>query len=88
VHKTEVIKNDLDPKWQPFEISTMRLCGGDNEAKFKVECWDLHKKGDANQYMGSFETTLHEIFNDFKVEFKLVMPKDKSGGTIKLKDKK
>lgn len=36
VHKTEVIKNNLNPEWQVFEISTIRLSGGDFEAPFKV----------------------------------------------------
>lgn len=83
-----MIKNDLNPKWAPFEISTIRLCSGDSETKFKVECWDLHKGGLENQYMGSFVTSLHEIFNDFKNTFTLDMGKGKNGGTIKLKEKK
>jgi len=38
--------------------------------------------------MGCFTSSLHELFNDFKVEFNLEMPNDKTGGIIKLKDKK
>jgi len=38
--------------------------------------------------MGFFITSLHDLFNNFKTEFNLELPKGKSGGTIKLKDKK
>lgn len=37
--------------------------------------------------MGSFETSLHEIFNDNKTEFNLIMAKNKSGGIITIKEK-
>lgn len=29
VAETEVIKNNLNPSWNPFEVSLGRLCGGD-----------------------------------------------------------
>ena len=38
--------------------------------------------------MGSFTTSLHQIFNELKNEFNLEMEKGKSGGKIVLKDKK
>jgi hypothetical protein len=31
VHKTEMIKDNLNPEWKPFEISTLKLCSGDEK---------------------------------------------------------
>lgn len=31
VHKTEMIKDDLNPVWKPFQISVKRLCGSNLE---------------------------------------------------------
>ncbi|CAD8099616.1 unnamed protein product [Paramecium primaurelia] len=88
VHKTEMIKDNLNPEWKPFQISFKRLCGNKQEEKFKVECWDVHEKGTNNQYMGHFETSIHEIINENKSEFNLEYQANKSGGKIILKEKK
>ena len=83
-----MIKNNLNPSWKSFEISTLKLCNGDEKQLFKVECWDVHDKGDNNQYMGCFETSLFEIFNESKNSFVLDYKPGKSGGTIVLEDRK
>lgn len=36
VHRTEVIKNTLNPTWKPFKISMKALCGGDHDTKLMV----------------------------------------------------
>ncbi len=36
VHKSEVINNNLNPKWQPFSISVGKLCNGDYNCTLKV----------------------------------------------------
>ncbi len=48
VHKTEMIKDNLNPIWKPFEISSLKLCNGDEKQYFRVECWDVHDKGENN----------------------------------------
>uniref|UniRef100_A0A8D0DC50 Copine-3 n=1 Tax=Sander lucioperca TaxID=283035 RepID=A0A8D0DC50_SANLU len=35
-HRTEVIKNTLNPVWRPFRIPLQSLCGGDVEKSIKV----------------------------------------------------
>uniref|UniRef100_A0A7N6ARQ9 C2 domain-containing protein n=1 Tax=Anabas testudineus TaxID=64144 RepID=A0A7N6ARQ9_ANATE len=35
-HRTEVVKNNLNPVWKPFRISLQLLCGGDVEKSIKV----------------------------------------------------
>ncbi|XP_042300282.1 copine-3-like, partial [Sceloporus undulatus] len=36
VHRTEVIKNNLNPVWRPFKISLNSLCYGDMDKTIKV----------------------------------------------------
>jgi len=32
----QVIKNDLNPKWRPFDVKVSQLCGGNQNATVKV----------------------------------------------------
>ncbi|XP_039646409.1 copine-3-like isoform X2 [Perca fluviatilis] len=59
-HRTEVIKNTLNPVWKPFRIPLQSLCGGDVEKSIKVECYDYNSSG-SHDFIGSFETTLSQI---------------------------
>ncbi|CAD8200765.1 unnamed protein product [Paramecium octaurelia] len=88
IYQTEYIKDDLNPTWKEFEISLQRLCLNDEYKKFKIECLDRHEKGKNNQLIGSFETSIDEIFNQNKEEFSLVQPKGGQVGTIRIKNKK
>uniref|UniRef100_A0AAQ6ISE4 Copine VII n=1 Tax=Anabas testudineus TaxID=64144 RepID=A0AAQ6ISE4_ANATE len=36
VHRTEVIKNNLNPVWEPFKVSLISLCSCDEDRKLKV----------------------------------------------------
>ena len=42
VHRTEVVKKNLNPQWQPFTVKARVLCAGDFDrsvsAGFHVEC--------------------------------------------------
>ena len=40
LHKTEVIKNDLNPVWQKCMLDMDKLCNGGMDTEFKIECWD------------------------------------------------
>ncbi|KAH0617595.1 hypothetical protein JD844_016013 [Phrynosoma platyrhinos] len=42
VHRTEVIKNNLNPVWRPFKISLNSLCYGDMDKTIKVSALILH----------------------------------------------
>ena len=44
-HKTEVIKNTLNPTWRPFPVLVRSLCNGDVERTIKVECFDWDSDG-------------------------------------------
>ena len=45
VHKTEVIKNTLDPVWREMVVSVGTLCNGDKARTLKVECYDWDSDG-------------------------------------------
>ncbi|CAD8106113.1 unnamed protein product [Paramecium sonneborni] len=88
IYQTEYIKNDLNPKWKEFQVSLQRLCLNDENKKFKVECIDRHEKGINNRIVGSFETTIDEIFTKNVDSFQLIQQKGESAGTIKILNKK
>ncbi|MGH0158335.1 UNVERIFIED_CONTAM: hypothetical protein FKN15_060338, partial [Acipenser sinensis] len=45
-HKTEVVKNTLNPTWQPFTIPVRALCNGDY---------------DSHDFIGEFTTSYREL---------------------------
>ncbi|XP_007941378.1 copine-8 [Orycteropus afer afer] len=44
-HKTEVVKNTLNPVWQAFKISVRALCNGDYDRTIKIEVYDWDRDG-------------------------------------------
>ncbi|CAJ1081774.1 copine-3-like isoform X2 [Xyrichtys novacula] len=59
-HRTEVVKNNLNPIWRPFRIPLQLLCGSDVEKPIKVDCFDYNSSG-SHDFIGSFGTTLAQI---------------------------
>ncbi|XP_048886532.1 copine-2-like isoform X2 [Brienomyrus brachyistius] len=94
VHRTEVIKNTLDPVWAPFTIPFISLCNGDMEKSIKVICSDFDNDG-GHDFIGEFYTTvtrMAEAQNSVEVEFDCINPKKqkrkknyKNSGVIILK---
>ncbi|ESO08587.1 hypothetical protein HELRODRAFT_190776 [Helobdella robusta] len=60
VHRTEVVKNDLNPRWRAFEIKSSKLSGGNIKEQVKVDCYD-HDNDGSHDFIGSFETTVEEM---------------------------
>ena len=60
VHRSEVIKNTLDPTWKPFQKPVVELCNGQYDRNLKVDVWDWDSNG-THDYIGSFVTTLHDL---------------------------
>nr|CAD7440228.1 unnamed protein product [Timema bartmani]CAD7451996.1 unnamed protein product [Timema tahoe] len=60
VHRTEVIKNTLDPKWKKFTIPVRLLCNGDYDRSIKVVCYDWNSNG-TEYLIGEFSTNLREL---------------------------
>ncbi|XP_020778827.2 copine-3-like isoform X1 [Boleophthalmus pectinirostris] len=59
-HRTEVVKNNLNPSWRPFRIPLQSLCGGDMDKPIKVECYDYDNDG-SHDLIGVFETTMTRL---------------------------
>ncbi|EDO26801.1 predicted protein, partial [Nematostella vectensis] len=60
VHRTEVVSNNLNPKWKPIHISSQQLCNGDYDRVLKVNCYDWDDDG-SHDLIGTFTTTLREL---------------------------
>ena len=43
VHRTEVVKKTLDPRWKSFTISARTLCAADEHRTIKIQCIDWNK---------------------------------------------
>ncbi|KAG8133748.1 hypothetical protein E2320_011508 [Naja naja] len=77
VHRTEVIKNNLNPVWRPFKISLNSLCYGDMDKAIKVECYDYDNDG-SHDLIGTFQATmskLKEASRHSPVEFECINEK-------------
>uniref|UniRef100_A0AAQ4RQ20 Copine VIII n=1 Tax=Gasterosteus aculeatus aculeatus TaxID=481459 RepID=A0AAQ4RQ20_GASAC len=59
-HKTEVVKNTLDPVWQAFKIPVRALCNGDYDRSIKVEVYDWDRDG-GHDFIGDFSTSYREM---------------------------
>ncbi|KAM8917331.1 copine-5b isoform 3-T3 [Spinachia spinachia] len=91
-HKTEVVKNTLNPVWQPFTIPVRALCNGDYDRTIKVEVYDWDRDG-SHDFIGDYTTSYRELargqsqFNVYEViNTKKKMKKKKyvNSGTVTL----
>ncbi|XP_072426402.1 copine-3-like [Chiloscyllium punctatum] len=77
-HRTEVIKNNLNPSWKAFKVSLHSLCGGDLQKPIKVECYDYDNDG-SHDLIGTFETNVAKLQEASQngTEFECINPKKK-----------
>ncbi|CAH2275832.1 copine-8 isoform X1 [Pelobates cultripes] len=59
-HKTEVVKNTLNPVWQAFKVPVRALCNGDFDRTIKVEVYDWDRDG-SHDFIGEFTTSYREL---------------------------
>ena len=89
VHKTDYLKNTLNPVWPPFTISASSLGRGDDSCVIKVTCYDWDKDG-SHDLIGEFTTTLGELLSEKLMTWDLINPqkvskrKYKNSGTISI----
>uniref|UniRef100_A0A8C6LWJ3 Copine 3 n=1 Tax=Nothobranchius furzeri TaxID=105023 RepID=A0A8C6LWJ3_NOTFU len=79
-HRTEVIKNNLNPTWKPFRISMQSLCGGDVEKLIKVNC--AISKNFTRQSMKEY-TFLDYIMGGCQINFTIAIDFTGSNGDPK-----
>ncbi|CAO2608708.1 Cpne5 [Lemmus lemmus] len=91
-HKTEVMKNTLNPVWQTFSIPVRALCNGDYDRTIKVEVYDWDRDG-SHDFIGEFTTSYRELargqsqFNIYEVinpKKKMKKKKYVNSGTVTL----
>uniref|UniRef100_A0A4W6G282 Copine 7 n=1 Tax=Lates calcarifer TaxID=8187 RepID=A0A4W6G282_LATCA len=76
VHRTEVIKNNLNPVWEPFKVSLISLCSCDEDRKRLCNCC-IHFHY-ASHFTSHFASDLSPVFSAlFKVTWDCVNPKYK-----------
>ncbi|RMB99529.1 hypothetical protein DUI87_24266 [Hirundo rustica rustica] len=59
-HKTEVVRNTLNPIWAAFAIPVRALCNGDHDRAIKVEVYDWDRDG-SHDFIGEFTTSYREL---------------------------
>ena len=60
VHRTEYVRNNLNPVWNEFCIPVRSLCNGDLDRSLKFECYD-HNQNGKHSYIGEFFTTVRRL---------------------------
>ena len=60
VHRTEHIKNTLNPVWAKFTLPIRALCNGDLDRSLKVECFDYNRSGN-HSLIGEFYVTVRQL---------------------------
>ncbi|XP_073229947.1 copine-8-like isoform X2 [Porites lutea] len=76
-HRTEVIKNTLNPTWKPFSIQARALCNGDYDRSIRVECYDWDRDG-GHDLIGIFSTTINELKSVSGITYEVINPKKKA----------
>ncbi|XP_034494510.1 copine-7 isoform X8 [Ailuropoda melanoleuca] len=67
VYRTEVVKNNLSPVWEPFKVTLSNLCSCEETRPLKVgQClvWDYDSRG-KHDFIGEFSTTFEEMQKAF-----------------------
>ena len=75
MQETEYIKDNLNPDFLPFSISSSKLCKNNKNAYIKMELWDNSKEGN-HTYLGNGFFTVNQLQTQ-TIQF--VDTKDKSG---------
>ena len=67
VYRTEVVKNNLNPVWEPFKVSLNSLCSCEETRPLKCLVWDYDSRG-KHDFIGDFTTTFAEMQKAFEEE--------------------
>ncbi|XP_023695484.1 copine-7-like isoform X1 [Paramormyrops kingsleyae] len=79
VHRTKVIKNNLNPVWETFKVSLSSLCSCDEDRRLKCLVWDYDSRG-RHDFIGEFYPTFREmqtVTEENKVSWECINPKYK-----------
>ena len=84
VHRSEMIKNTLNPDWQQFKINVSELCNADYGRQLKFDVFDWDSNGE-HDLIGSFNTNLAGLQKAAveKSNFAVINPKKQSKKSYK-----
>ncbi|XP_054263178.1 copine-8-like [Macrosteles quadrilineatus] len=57
VHRSEVVKWNLNPHWKTFTLPVYTLCGNDNDRDILVKCYDWNRSGN-HSFIGECHVTM------------------------------
>ena len=77
VHKTEVIKNTLNPTWKEMKLPLAILCNGDYFRTIKVECYDWDSDG-SHDLIGEMHFDMNQLKSNPTYSSDLINPKKKA----------
>ena len=60
VLKTEVIRNNLNPRWRPIQLTMQQLCNSDAYRPLLLECFDWNASG-ALDLIGQAQLSLDDM---------------------------
>ena len=82
VYKSEIIMDNLHPKWKPFKIELGKLCNGDYNKRIRMEVHDYDSIG-SHDFIGSFVTTMNQLQNNIQNELRFPITNDDKKGEDK-----
>ena len=94
VYRSEVIKNNSNPKWVSMEKPITELCNGDYDREMKIEVLDYDSSGE-NDLIGEFTTNIRSLSTGVRnqTKYEVINPKKqrnkrsyKNSGTISVVD--
>jgi hypothetical protein len=80
VFKTEVIMNNLNPKWNECVVSIQGLCNGDLNRPILFEVFDYDSDG-SHDFIGSVTASVNDLQSGIR-ELGLISKSGRSGGTL------
>lgn len=84
VHRSGVIKNNLNPNWEEEMIDLRTLCDGDLNQILKLQVYDYESDG-KNELIGGIETSVNSLINaKGGGGFDIISKKGKKKGTLKI----
>uniref|UniRef100_A0A8C8ZG77 Copine 7 n=1 Tax=Prolemur simus TaxID=1328070 RepID=A0A8C8ZG77_PROSS len=90
VYRTEVVKNNLSPVWEPFKVSLSSLCCCEETRPLKGLVWDYDSRG-KHDFIGEFATTFLEMQAQWEcvnAKYKQKKRNYKNSGVVVLADLK
>jgi len=60
IHRTEVVKNNLNPDWRAFTIPLTTLCNGDHDRVLKIQVDDWNSSG-SHSHIGEFQSSVKSL---------------------------